>query len=113
MAPSSVPDNRRAEKAVQLQAIGETTRFDSSPHRLVCKQHCLFSMPSKETNDCQGLWRCNADTQLSMDTKNEIEDDVRSEVVVYNQKQPNKANSRSQTAGMQRELLLLLCNLIT
>ena len=41
----------------------------------------------------------DAGTQLSTDTTTEIDDDVSSETVVYNQQQPNTANSTVQTAG--------------
>ena len=43
----------------------------------------------------------DAGAQLSTDTTIEIHDDVSSETVVYNQQQPNTANSTVQTAGLQ------------
>ena len=43
----------------------------------------------------------DAGSQRSTDTTTEVDDDVSSETVVYNQLQPNIANSTDQTAGLK------------
>ena len=93
--------------------VTETKIFDSSPHPPSFANNNAFSQCQQYKPMIVNNF-ADAGAQLSTDTTIEIDDDVSSETVVYNQQQPNTANIQSKQQDCKAHRLhLQFRNLIT